>query len=277
MTTTAEVDCQPSTSADRRGRVDADRGSRNVVGRRRSAWSDPTAPVSTTDGLLDALTVSPARRTRVDSTTVFDNRAVAVCAVMKEVRMGRNSTATLRLQPPERGCVVAAGVVGDRAAPRARGAGRERRGGRLVGRVRKMLLRGSRSRLAPPGAPGPTPRWTSTPRDRTALSGQVHHPLSRASPPRAGVSPAACPRSRRRRRRRVRPASRWGRPTTPAPTTGCSRRRPSTTPHSCGRTWPSDRTRAGKHDSVDAEGAIAAVSDVSPGTEHRTTHRWTSG
>ncbi len=39
-------------------------------------------------GFLDALTVSPARMTRVDSTTVFDNRAVAVCAVVKEVPDG---------------------------------------------------------------------------------------------------------------------------------------------------------------------------------------------
>lgn len=48
-------------------------------------------------GLLDALTVSPARRTRVDSITVFDNRAVAVCAVMKEVPDGPQQHRNIRV------------------------------------------------------------------------------------------------------------------------------------------------------------------------------------
>ena len=79
-------------------------------------------------GFLDALTVGPARRTRVDSITVFDNRAVAVCAVMKELPDGAATAPQHpRLQPPEPGRVMAARVVGDRAAPRARGAGRGRR------------------------------------------------------------------------------------------------------------------------------------------------------
>lgn len=48
-------------------------------------------------GFLDGLTVSPARRTRVDSITVFDNRAVAVCAVIKEAPDGSQQHRNIRV------------------------------------------------------------------------------------------------------------------------------------------------------------------------------------
>jgi len=48
-------------------------------------------------GFLDALTVSSPRRTRIDSTTVFDNRAIVVCSVAKQDRGGTVQHRNIRI------------------------------------------------------------------------------------------------------------------------------------------------------------------------------------
>jgi len=48
-------------------------------------------------GFLDAMTAGPVRRTRVDSITVFDNRAVVVCAETKEAPDGPQQHRNIRV------------------------------------------------------------------------------------------------------------------------------------------------------------------------------------
>ncbi len=48
-------------------------------------------------GFLDALTLSSLRHTRIDSTTVYDNRAIVVCSVAKQDRDGTVQHRNIRI------------------------------------------------------------------------------------------------------------------------------------------------------------------------------------
>lgn len=120
---------------------------------------------------LDSLTVSPPRQTRIESTTMFDNRAVVVCAVSKTTPAGAQYFRNIRVftQSDGAGWQLVAWVNEPLAALGIAGDGGVAEGATPVGGAR-CWSPGSRSRPDPTGAHKRTPTFSWTPAAPRATS-----------------------------------------------------------------------------------------------------------